>query len=366
MNNNDILKNAIREFKAKGETFFTSFSGKEIGDASRTTLDQWLGDAGYDSRNILAEYHAKEELAPVVHAAPAAPAAPAGDDARMQALQVLLGGGQQIDVAKLKAELKEELKKEMGLQPIQVEVIQPDKPKQDCGMQHYLFPDLLTLVSCRIHVFLSGPAGSFKTTAAEQVAKALELEYSAISVCGQTGAHSLLGYQDAQGHYVTTEFRKRYEQGGIFLLDEIDNGNANVLAVLNSALANGTCAFPDGMIKKHEDFILIASGNTAGTGADAKYIGRNPIDGATLDRFAFMKWGYDEALEKAIGSNAPWTLEVQAMRATAEKNGSKAIISPRATFSGAKLIAAGMSTEKVRSYLIKKGMSEIEWKKTTA
>lgn len=55
-------------------------------------------------------------------------------------------------------------------------------------------------------------------------------------------------------------------------------------------MANNVCAFPDKMVKKHKDFIVCASGNTYGTGADRKYVGRLEIDAATLDRFAFAAW----------------------------------------------------------------------------
>ena len=122
--------------------------------------------------------------------------------------------------------------------PREIVVSLPDGTRRDIGRAHKDFDDLLTVVSCGLHAFLVGPAGSFKTSTAHKVAEALALEFSSLSICQQTTQVSLLGYLNATGNYVTTEFRKRYEQGGVFLLDEIDNGNANVLAVLNSALAN--------------------------------------------------------------------------------------------------------------------------------
>ena len=81
--------------------------------------------------------------------------------------------------------------------------------------------------------------------------------------------------------------------------------------MLNSALANGSCAFADGMVKRHEDFILIATANTFGNGANAQYVGRNQLDSATLDRFVTIEWGYDEELEMAIASDKEWCETVQ-------------------------------------------------------
>ena len=77
--------------------------------------------------------------------------------------------------------------------------------------------------------------------------------------------------------------------GGVFLFDEIDAADANVLLVVNSALANGRMSVPSRhdqpVAKKHSEFVCIAAANTFGRGADRVYVGRNELDEATLDRF---------------------------------------------------------------------------------
>jgi MoxR-like ATPase len=270
------------------------------------------------------------------------------------------------DSATLAEKLDELAAKVTKAEPREIRVISPDGTKREIGRVHKGFDDLLTVVSCEVHAFLTGPAGSFKTTTAQKVAEALGLEFSAISICQQTTQVSLLGYMNAGGNYISTEFRKRYEEGGVFLLDEIDNGNANVLAVLNSALANGHCAFPDGMISRHPDFRLIATANTYGNGGSTQYVGRCQLDGATLDRFAFIDWQYDEELEREIAGNDAWCDRVFALRRAAAALGSRLIISPRATFEGAKLLAAGMAREKVEKLKIWKGTSPEEQQKIEA
>ncbi len=182
-----------------------------------------------------------------------------------------------------------------------IEIKMPEKPtKQIEGNFHKDFEKVLNYTLSGLHVYLYGPAGTGKTQLAEQVAESLDLPFGCISVCAQSSKIDFLGYMDANGNYVSTEFRKRYESGGIFLIDEIDNGNPNILAVLNSALANGQMAFPDGMIQKHTDFRCLAAANTFGTGANEQYIGRNPIDAATQNRFLKVFVGYDSALEVSI------------------------------------------------------------------
>lgn len=134
------------------------------------------------------------------------------------------------------------------------------------------------------------------------------------SVCAQTSKAELLGFINANGNYIITEFRKAYEFGGVFVLDEVDAGNPNVLAVLNSALSNSVCSFADLMVKKHEDFVLIACANTFGFGSDRQYVGRNQLDAATLDRFSVIEFNYDETLEIALSGNETLAKCVQEIR----------------------------------------------------
>jgi MoxR-like ATPase len=185
------------------------------------------------------------------------------------------------------------------IHPRTVDVVRHDGVKVNVGVQHVQFDALLAAVAARRNVWLIGPAGSGKTHAVEAIAKALGLEYHSKSVGPQTSESALLGYHDYKGECVLTQLRKAVEHGGVFALDEADAGNPGVLVVINQVLANGSCGFPDGVITKHPDFVLIACANTIGQGADRQYVGRQQIDGATLDRFVFLDWAYDPQVEAA-------------------------------------------------------------------
>jgi len=224
------------------------------------------------------------------------------------------------------------------------------------GIVHYQFEDVLQMLSAGVHVMLVGAAGSGKTTIAEQAAKALNKEFYCMSVGNQTTKSDLMGYMDAQGRYVTTIFRTAYEFGGVFCLDEIDAGNANTITCLNSALSNGVCAFGDGMVKRHADFQCVATANTWGSGASREYVGRNPMDAASKDRFFPIEIMYDEQLERVLCGNDAWCSLVQKVRKACE--GERIVISPRASIGGAKLLNAGMSRSKVIEVAILKGCSE--------
>lgn len=241
-----------------------------------------------------------------------------------------------------------------------VTIIIPNRPEVNVGLVHFKFDVIMQCIASRVNIAMVGPAGSGKTTTAKKAAEALKLEFYSKSVSAQTGVHEFFGYQDANGNYVRTLFREAYENGGVFLLDEFDAGNPNVLAALNAATANDVCAFADGMIKKHEDFVCIMAGNTFGHGATSEYVGRNKIDAATLDRFAFIDFPYDEDLEYELAPNKEWCREVQQYRQRVSDKKLKTVVSPRATFMGGQLLNAGMNKSEVIALTITKGMSEAE------
>lgn len=219
------------------------------------------------------------------------------------------------------------------------------------GIQHNKFDTLLKIVAVKQPVLLVGSAGTGKTHGAELVSKALGLTFHSISVGSQTSKSDLQGYMDANHNYVRTQFREAYERGGVFLLDEADAGNSNVLILLNAALSNGYMAFPDGMIQAHEDFRMIATANTYGHGASRQYVGRNQLDAATLDRFAVLNWDIDENVEKALagaGKDAgKWLATVRAVRAYVATEELRVVVSPRATQRGALLLEAGLEFKDV-------------------
>ena len=252
--------------------------------------------------------------------------------------------------------------KEHGIVPHKtvLEVKFKDQPKKDVGLQHKSFADVLSTLSAGVNIALVGPAGSGKTTIVHNASKVLNLSFASQSVSAQSTVFDFFGYKSATGKYIGTMFREKYENGGVFLLDEFDAGNPNVLAALNQATANGHCPFPDKMIEKHKDFIIVMAGNTFGGGGTIDYVGRNKIDAATLDRFAFIYIDYDEILEKALSSNENWCLRVQDYRRRVIEKKVRTIISPRATFNGEKLLSAGLPMKTVEEMIIFKGLTDDE------
>lgn len=254
--------------------------------------------------------------------------------------------------SKIDGEVDEELKelRELIKQKQQLEVKVGDKVNTVPGLKHKQLEQLIKYCALRLSPLMVGMAGTGKTHAGEQTASALGLNFYAMSVGAQTSKSDIIGYMAANGQYVTTHFRKAYEEGGVFLMDEIDAGNANVLIQINAALSNGLCAFPDAMVKRHEDFVFIASANTFGNGANRQYVGRNQLDAATLDRFAVIEWFIDDDLEAQLttGINGKaWYMAVRAARDYVAEKKIRALVSPRATQKGSKLLHVGQDLSEV-------------------
>ena len=242
----------------------------------------------------------------------------------------------------------------------------PDSPVIDLGIQHKYFPHLLKACQARtrdghkLNIWLKGPAGSGKTTAAKKVAEALGQSFQfngAIST-----EYELMGFRDAHGTYHTTAFREIFENGGVYLFDEVDSSLPKAVLAFNAALANGECRFPDRMVARHKDCVILAGANTAGNGGTSDYVGRMKQDLAFLNRFVMIDWPLDEALEKALASNKDWVRKVQKFRSNADKRGIKGhIISPRATFFGEALLAAGLDEEFVEQAVLRGALSKDQW-----
>jgi len=259
------------------------------------------------------------------------------------------------------------VREEAGMQPIRVKIEAPHIGEIDAGIQHRAFPSLMRKLAAGVNVWLAGPAGTGKTTAAHNAARALGLAFHFNGAIDSE--HKLLGFTDAQGRIVSRPFREAYQNGGVYLFDEVDASLPSALLAFNAALANGHCDFPDGTIERHKDFRCIAAANTYGHGATHDYVGRAKMDAAFIDRFVCVEWATDETLERHIALaciadqhlGGRWVSHVQTLRNKARVAGLKIVISPRASIHGAKLLQAGDTWEEAETACIRKGMAVESW-----
>ena len=229
---------------------------------------------------------------------------------------------------------------------------------KNVGIQHKQFETILKLVAMGENLFVKGEAGNGKSHVVAQVAKALDLPFHSMSVSNQTTKTDLLGFVDANGVYRYNGFISAFRDGGVFNMDEIDAGNANVLVVLNSALSNGFIECPNGeMVYAHENFRFTATANTTGRGATQKYVGRNKLDSATLDRFAVIEFELDEEIELSLcGGDKIFHKAIVKMRELCAKNYDEMQISQRSSTRLYKLLLNGFSIDEALDIAVFKGV----------
>jgi cobaltochelatase CobS len=215
-----------------------------------------------------------------------------------------------------------------------------------------VLPRLITNAKLGLYTLLVGPAGCGKTTAAHQLAEALGVQFG--SVCLTAGASEtwLFGRQTPTG-FVEGSFSRLYREGGVFLADEMDAADANLLLSINTALSHSVMLNPMNgeQITKHPQFVFIGAANTNGKGSSHVYTGRARLDAATLDRMVIIKMDYDENLEAELcPSKVLFSFLKLTRRKLAEAKHDE-FISTRAFISSFRQAEAGVSAAQIKDSL---------------
>lgn len=241
---------------------------------------------------------------------------------------------------------------------LKVEEEQKEEPEQTTdNIQHKQYNTIKTCIQNNIPVYLVGEAGTGKNYTLESIAWDLELDFYFTNSVQQE--YKLTGFIDAGGKYHETEFYKAFTKGGLFFLDEMDASIPEVLVLLNAAIANGYFEFPNGRKEAHENFRVVAAGNTVGSGADELYTGRLVLDQATLDRFVIIEFDYDRNVELHLANNSTELVDfVEKLRKQSRENGMRCTFSYRCIIQVTKLEQAGMDIKTILQIAVFKGMNK--------
>ena len=192
------------------------------------------------------------------------------------------------------------------------ENVKQEKQETNKNKRHYMTDEVVKRLRCLHKAFLVGPAGTGKSTLAicacrelfgingsnEDVVKSGK--FAQISFSPDTISADIIGFTDVNGVFHETDIVKVFRDGGVILFDEMDDADAAILVKLNTMLANRIIATPNGIVVQNENTYIVGTANTYGTGGDSVYVGRNRLDGSTLDRWrmATISVDYDTELEE--------------------------------------------------------------------
>ena len=250
------------------------------------------------------------------------------------------------------------VRKELGkVAPREIIITRPDL--SHCKIEGYVRPEfesLLLKASLGLNIMIVGPAGSGKTHLAHQVSEALGRKFASLSCTAGMSESALQGWllpsDNGKFEYQQSDFVDMYENGGVFLFDEIDAADSNTLLFVNQALANGGFNIPqrkgNSYVKRHPDFVCIACANTFGTGGNMQYAGRERLDESTLDRFraGMMMLEYDTVFEKQVIHPAVFDM-CSSVRSKIKESKLNRVMSTRFMLDATKLVNAGVKVSDV-------------------
>ena len=195
------------------------------------------------------------------------------------------------------------------------------------------FDSILAYVVNNNPVMMSGSAGTGKGYIARSIAKALNAEFYEVNAV--KNSYDLTGFMDATSNFVKTPFYnacKSVSEGkkAVFLFDEMDCSDPEVLKIFNEAISSLEFTFPNNERLNFEGLYILCACNTYGTGGDAQYVARQ-IDSSTLDRFVVVKVGYDKYIETVLArGDIELVRFIDDFREQCEKNGIMFVVSYRA------------------------------------
>jgi MoxR-like ATPase len=148
---------------------------------------------------------------------------------------------------------------------------------------------------------LIGMPGTGKSQMLMNIAEELGLNYYSITITNQHGLGSMIGMNTAHGTYMTSAFREAYEKGGLFVIEEINNGDPSLLTILND-IELGKVSFPDkfNKVKKHKDFRIAATSNPSSVEG---FSARQELDESTRNRFHEIEVALDYDLIAELTNN---------------------------------------------------------------
>ena len=136
---------------------------------------------------------------------------------------------------------------------------------------HSQLPEALACVMLFGRAYLAGPSGTGKTVATEQLAAILNREHVLVSCEGDASKFDLLGSKTAHGDWSDGPVGDAWRDGKVCLLDELDKTPPHAACSLNAVVNFNDSICLDEQTPRHDDFVCIATGNSAMDGPSNAY-----------------------------------------------------------------------------------------------
>jgi len=170
--------------------------------------------------------------------------------------------------------------------------------------------DVLKDVELGRPVLLIGHTGTGKTSCVEQIAARIGQPTARVNLNQQTTTSNFVGFWSAQGGdmvWVDGVLPHAMRKGMWLIIDEMDYGEPNILAVLNSVLERGGKLMlsekGNEVVEPASTFRIFATGNAIGCMAQYRHLyqGTNLMNEAQLDRWRTYLVDYmPEAVEAEV------------------------------------------------------------------
>jgi len=230
---------------------------------------------------------------------------------------------------------------------------------------------IMKVVKSGANLLLFGPAGCGKSTAAAEVAKALGLEFTPISLGGGQRYSQVFGgmviKDDGSTEWQPSVLLEAITKPGVILLDEVFSCYPEILIGLNSLLEPNSRQIqtPAGLYKMHPDCRVIATSNINGRLTDMIHAGQQQADSSLVSRFVSVRMGYDDTAEQQIaesaGAKGMSLLSLfKKVRNAMEHYSIQFELGTRQLIYGIKLLGAGLKEDEVADLLIWNLLSESE------
>jgi hypothetical protein len=234
--------------------------------------------------------------------------------------------------------------------------------------KHKMTSLIKTVFAMREYPFLFGAPGAGKTHLMLTIASDMKLDFVNISCANDMFKSELLGsVSPVSGNFYATSFYNAWENGGLILLDEVGLASGAFLNVLNAGLAQREIRFPNGKRVRMNDHCFISfADNSALYGNDPMFPERQDAGQAFRDRITYIKFEYDEELERRIIADrfggrmnqaVRWHRCVLALRAEIASLDVPVFVSPRFAYAAAKAFTHGLSYDEIIEMYLMRGLN---------